>query len=49
MKKVYVEYLDTITNTKNTEVLSWEAFCSLSMERHIEVLFCCSSNDPRVN
>lgn len=49
MKNIYVEYIDHITNTKNTEVLSWSAFCDLSMERHIEVTFCCTTDDPRVN
>ena len=49
MKDMYVEYTDHITNTKNTEVMSWNAFCDLGMERHIEITFCCSVDDPRVN
>lgn len=49
MKDMFVEYIDHITNTKNTEILNWSAFCDLSMERHIEVTFCCTTDDPRVN
>ena len=48
MKNIYVEYIDH-HNNKNTEVLTWSAFCDLSMEQGIEILFCCSANDPRVN
>lgn len=46
--EMYVEYIDTLHNIKNTEILSWQAFCNLSCERFIEITFCCASNDPRV-
>lgn len=49
MKDIYVEYIDTITGNHNTEVLSWLAFCGLSMEPQMEILFCCTTDDPRVN
>jgi hypothetical protein len=49
MKNIYVEYTDHITNNRNTEVLSWDAFCDLSMEPQMEIHFCCSTDDPRVN
>lgn len=49
MKNIYVEYIDHITGNHNTEVLSWDAFCNLSMEQQMEITFCCSADDPRVN
>lgn len=49
MKNIYVEYTDHITGNRNTEVLSWDAFCDLSMEQQMEITFCCSADDPRVN
>ncbi len=47
--EMFVEYIDYIHETKNTEILSWEAFCDLSCEPYIEITFCCASSDPRVN
>ena len=49
MKNIYVEYIDTITGNHNTEVLNWLAFCDLSMEPQMKIIFCCSTDDPRVN
>jgi len=49
MKEVYVEYVDHITKVHNSEVLTWRAFCSLSMEPQMEILFCCFTDDPRIN
>ena len=49
MKNIYVEYTDTITGDHNTEILNWIAFCDLSMEPQMEIIFCCPTDDPRVN
>lgn len=47
--EMYVEYTDILQNVRNTEILSWEAFCDLCCERFIEINFCCATTDPRVN
>lgn len=47
--EMYVEYTDHLHGFHHTEVLSWEAFCDLGMEPFMEITFCCSVNDPRVN
>ena len=49
MKDMYVEYIDHITGNHNTEILSWRAFCDLGMEPQMEITFCCTTDDPRVN
>jgi len=46
---MWVEYTNTIEGWSYSEVLSWEAFCDLSMERGIEITFCCSVDDPRLH
>lgn len=46
---MYVEYVNHIDGSKNTEILNWNAFCELSCERNIEITFCCAVTDPRVN
>lgn len=46
---MFVEYIDHIHGWTNSERLSWEAFCNLSMDWGIEILFCCATDDPRVN
>lgn len=47
--EMFVEYTDHIHNTKNSEILSWEAFCNLCCEPFMEVTFCCATTDPRVS
>ena len=48
-KDMYVEYYITYLNVKHTDVMSWRAFCNLCLERGIEIIFCCATDDPRVN
>ena len=47
--EMYVEYTNTLLDQRNTEILSWEAFCNLCCERFIEITFCCATTDPRVD
>ena len=50
MTNIYVEYTDLLTGIHSTEVLTWRAFCDMSVEdQHIRIDFCCSVDDPRVN
>ena len=46
---MFVEYINHNEGWHYSEVLHWEAFCDLCMERGIEITFCCSVNDPRLH
>lgn len=49
MTNIYVEYTDHIAKVNHSEILTWSAFCDMSMEQHIEITFCCITDDPRIN
>lgn len=49
-KEQFVEYIDhNISEIVQSEILSWSAFCDLCSERGVEIIFCCATDDPRVN
>lgn len=49
-KKVFVEYTDlAISEYQQMDVMSWDAFCDLSLDPLCTVHFCCFADDPRVN
>lgn len=49
MPNMFVHYKHNLENFEMTETLSWEAFCNLSMEYGVDILFCCTEDDPRIN
>lgn len=48
-KEMFVEYLLPGNPIKQSERMSWEAFCDFCTWWGVEILFCCATDDPRVN
>lgn len=46
---MFVEYVNYFEGFTMSERLTWSSFVDLCMEDGIEITFCCTISDPRIN